>query len=221
MTYDNEEIPGAAVEGAAVKGTAIEGTAVVDTGAKGTGAKGTEASPDKESPEAARALIDLGSRLNTEELQMLLEAFAARVREESRAARLLATAGDFSDLRQIKGRETSYWYSQNLMTESYAGWAMLAREDDVAQTLVQCAREESRTYPRPLSAHSLSNAPFHLTAEALAEAFERIRESGEFPDIERLVASNGDVYYFSNKHLRRVRAEALAEYYSVDVYYNA
>lgn len=43
-------------------------------------------------------------------------------------------------------------------------------------------------------------------------------ETGEQP--ERVVASNGDVYFFSTDHLSRVRAAALAEWDAVERYRN-
>ncbi|MDR2109054.1 MAG: hypothetical protein LBP28_06320 [Coriobacteriales bacterium] len=199
-----------------------------DIPAATTAPAGVAAAPDvaAAAPDVATAaeetqnLIDLNNQLTDEQLQQIIETFAGRVRSGTDAAGLLATAGDFSDLRQLRGNSATYWYSERSMTDNYARWAMLAREDNAAQTLVECAREESRVYPRPLSADSLANAPFHLSQETLEAAFERVRESGDFPDIERLQASNGDVYYFSTEHLKRGRAEALAEYYSVDIHYN-
>jgi hypothetical protein len=165
-------------------------------------------------------LINVDAPLNKDDLQRLLRAFATHVRAETHAGQLLALTGNFSDLQQIQGEDATYWYSSHLMTDTYARWAMLAQEDDAARALIECTREESKVYPRPLCAKSLANAPFNLSEETLEEAFARIQKSGEYTDIERLEASNGDIYYFSSKYLVRARAQALAQYYSVDMYYN-
>jgi hypothetical protein len=170
--------------------------------------------------EDAKALIDISARLAPDELARIFKALAERIREESSASRLLVVAADCADMRQIRGATKTYWYSSEHMTDSYARWAMLALEDDIVQTLVSCAREESRVYPRPLYAAALGNAPFNLSLEQLEQAYQRVRESGEFPDIERVVASNGDVYFFSTDHLTKIRAQVLAEYNSVDVFLN-
>jgi hypothetical protein len=122
---------------------------------------------------------------------------------------------DMGDIRILHGNERSYLYSARSMTDNYANWAFLSQENDAARTLVECAREESRVYPRPMVSRSLQNPPFNLSAEAIAEAFEQVVASGAFPDIQSTVASNGDVYYFSTEYLSPAYANSLAEYSSV------
>lgn len=132
------------------------------------------------------------------------------------AAAVAAPSAVPSDIALLEGKSTYYLYSQDRMTDAYARWAFLAEEDDDAMTLVQCAREESRLYPRPLKAASLENPPFNMTKERVEAAFEAVVESGAFPDIQTTKASNGDVYYFSTDHLSPTYAESLAEWHSVE-----
>ena len=95
------------------------------------------------------------------------------------------------------------------MTDAYARWSFLASEDDRVLTFVECVRDESRKYPRPMEASSLSNEPFNLSAD-------EIDDSGAYPDLDTVAASNGDVYYFSTEYLTPAYAKSLAEWNSVE-----
>lgn len=120
------------------------------------------------------------------------------------------------DIVALVGKRSYYLYSTERMTDAYARWAFLASEDDRVLTFVECVREESRKYPRPMAASSLSNEPFCLTADEIDELWRTVRESGAYPDLETVAASNGDVYYFSTEHLTPAYAESLAEWNSVE-----
>ena len=116
----------------------------------------------------------------------------------------------------LVGQRSYYLYDSDLMTKSYAHWAFLAAEDNPLATFVDCVREEGRVYPRPLSKSDLANAPFNMSASKVEETWGKLVESGDYPDIERCEASNGDVYFFSTLYMTRVLAESLAEYESVE-----
>ena len=120
------------------------------------------------------------------------------------------------DIVALVGKHSYYLYSTKHMTDAYARWAFLASEDDRVLTFVECVRDESRKYPRPMEASSLSNEPFNLSDEEIEALWETVRESGAYPDIETLTASNGDVYYFSTDHLTPRYAASLAEWNSVE-----
>ena len=64
------------------------------------------------------------------------------------------------------------------MTDAYARWSFLASEDDRVLTFVECVRDESRKYPRPMEASSLSNEPFNLSADEIDELWRTVRDSG-------------------------------------------
>ena len=120
------------------------------------------------------------------------------------------------DIVALVGKHSYYLYSNERMTDAYARWAFLASEDDRVLTFVECVREESRKYPRPMAASSLTNEPFNLSADEVGELWRTVRESGAYPDIDTVAASNGDVYYFSTEHLTPAYAASLAEWNSVE-----
>ena len=131
---------------------------------------------------------------------------AAPVRKEIKCNRI----------KVLMGMHSYYLYDETLMTASYARWAFLAAEDDNVMTFVDCVREDSRVYPRPLAASSLGNPPFNLAQDVVAQTWDIVRESGAYPDIQQTTASNGDVYYFSTEHLSPAYAASLAEWDAVE-----
>lgn len=116
----------------------------------------------------------------------------------------------------LVGQHSYYLYDSDLMTKSYAHWAFLAAEDNPMATFVDCVREDGRVYPRPFAAEDLANPPFRMSASKVEDTWAELQKSGEYPDIERCEASNGDVYFFSTLYMDRTLAESLAEYRSVE-----
>ncbi len=131
---------------------------------------------------------------------------AAPVRKEIKCNRI----------KVLMGMHSYYLYDETLMTASYARWAFLAAEDNPVVTFVECVREDSRVYPRPYAAECLKNPPFRMTDEQIEETWQTVRDSGNYPDIERTEASNGDVYYYSTQYLESGYAASLAEYDAVE-----
>ena len=131
---------------------------------------------------------------------------AAPVRKEIKCNRI----------KVLMGMHSYYLYDETLMTASYARWAFLAAEDNPVVTFVECVREDSRVYPRPYAAECLKNPPFRMTDEQIEETWQAVRDSGNYPDIERAEASNGDVYYYSTQYLESGYAASLAEYDAVE-----
>lgn len=119
-------------------------------------------------------------------------------------------------IRLLMGATSYYLYDCAAMTDSYARWAFLAAEDDPIATFIECVREESAVYPRPMARATLANDPFRLDAAAVEEAFTAAVAQGRAEDIERIEASNGDVYFFSTRFLTPLRAQALAEWDAVE-----
>ena len=131
---------------------------------------------------------------------------AAPVRKEIKCNRI----------KVLMGMHSYYLYDETLMTASYARWAFLAAEDNPVVTFVECVREDSRVYPRPYAAECLKNPPFRMTDEQIEATWQAVRDSGNYPDIERTEASNGDVYYYSTQYLESGYAASLAEYDAVE-----
>lgn len=120
----------------------------------------------------------------------------------------------------LVGARSYYLYDSSIMTDAYAHWAFLAAEDDPVVTFADCVREESRIYPRPLAASSLGNAPFRMSAQQVESAWKAASESGDYPDLRRAEATNGDVYYYSTTYLSPAHAESLAQWDAVERYFN-
>ena len=123
---------------------------------------------------------------------------------------------EFAHIRLLMGAESYYLYDDSAMTDAYARWAFLAAEDDPVATFIECVREESSVYPRPMARENLANDPFRMKAEAVEAAFAEARAQGRADDIERVEASNGDVYFYSTTYLTPRRAQALAEWDAVE-----
>lgn len=123
---------------------------------------------------------------------------------------------DYCDINIIEGEIDVYFYSSDYMADAYARWCFLALQNDDVATLCACARDESRIYPRPLLARSLTNDPFAMSLERIEQAWTLAKGSGVGSDLERVEASNGDVYFYSTKFMTLAHAKALAEWRSVE-----
>lgn len=127
---------------------------------------------------------------------------------------------DSEHVKALVGARSYYLYDDSLMTDAYARWAFLAAEDDPLTTFADCVREDARVYPRPMARSSFANPPFRMGAEAVEAAWAASREHADYADLERIEASNGDVYFSSTVYLSHERARALAEWDAVERYLN-
>lgn len=176
-------------------------------GSPDSAAEDDQPAEDDRSPFAGLRIPE-GYRLEQIEGEWVLveDENAAPVRKEIKCNRI----------KVLMGMHSYYLYDETLMTASYARWAFLAAEDNPVVTFVECVREDSRVYPRPYAAECLKNPPFRMTDEQIEETWRTVRDSGNYPDIERTEASNGDVYYYSTQYLESGYAASLAEYDAVE-----
>ena len=176
-------------------------------GSPDSAAEDEQPAEDDRSPFAGLRIPE-GYRLEQIEGEWVLveDENAAPVRKEIKCNRI----------KVLMGMHSYYLYDETLMTASYARWAFLAAEDNPVVTFVECVREDSRVYPRPYAAECLKNPPFRMTDEQIEETWQAVRDSGNYPDIERTEASNGDVYYYSAQYLESGYAASLAEYDAVE-----
>lgn len=176
-------------------------------GSPDSAAEDEQSAEDDRSPFAGLRIPE-GYRLEQIEGEWVLveDENAAPVRKEIKCNRI----------KVLMGMHSYYLYDETLMTASYARWAFLAAEDNPVVTFVECVREDSRVYPRPYAAECLKNPPFRMTDEQIEETWQAVRDSGNYPDIERTEASNGDVYYYSTQYLESGYAASLAEYDAVE-----
>lgn len=177
------------------------------TASSDSAAEDDQPAEDDRSPFAGLRIPE-GYRLEQIEGEWVLveDENAAPVRKEIKCNRI----------KVLMGMHSYYLYDETLMTASYARWAFLAAEDNPVVTFVECVREDSRVYPRPYAAECLKNPPFRMTDEQIEETWQAVRDSGNYPDIERTEASNGDVYYYSTQYLESGYAASLAEYDAVE-----
>lgn len=194
-----------AAESAAVAATPATSEPV--PGSPDSAAEDDQPAEDDRSPFAGLRIPE-GYRLEQIEGEWVLveDENAAPVRKEIKCNRI----------KVLMGMHSYYLYDETLMTTSYARWAFLAAEDNPVVTFVECVREDSRVYPRPYAAECLKNPPFRMTDEQIEETWQAVRDSGNYPDIERTEASNGDVYYYSTQYLESGYAASLAEYDAVE-----
>lgn len=176
-------------------------------GSPDSAAEDDQPAEDDRSPFAGLRIPE-GYRLEQIEGEWVLveDENAAPVRKEIKCNRI----------KVLMGMHSYYLYDETLMTASYARWAFLAAEDNPVVTFVECVREDSRVYPRPYAAECLKNPPFRMTDEQIEETWQAVSDSGNYPDIERTEASNGDVYYYSTQYLESGYAASLAEYDAVE-----
>ena len=176
-------------------------------GSPDSAAEDEQPAEDDRSPFAGLRIPE-GYRLEQIEGEWVLveDENAAPVRKEIKCNRI----------KVLMGMHSYYLYDETLMTASYARWAFLAAEDNPVVTFVECVREDSRVYPRPYAAECLKNPPFRMTDEQIEETWQAVRDSGNYPDIERTEASNGDVFYYSTQYLESGYAASLAEYDAVE-----
>lgn len=162
-----------------------------------------------EAPGVAASLLETGEKVE-ERGEPEEELVEPKALEEARSPL------DCGDIVVLEGRKGAYLYARDAMSENYAHWAYLAAEDDDPTTLVDNVRQESRIYPRPMLAAAFRNPPYRWTRERTEAAFEEVQARGTYPDIARVVASNGDVYFYSTDYLSAAQAKALAQWYSVE-----
>ncbi len=134
-----------------------------------------------------------------------------------------SACNDFDDCRGIRllmGAHSYYLYDEAAMTDAYARWAFLAAEDDPVAAFLECVRDESRIYPRPLARTNLANPPFCMDAEAVEAAWRAACDQGRADDVRRIEATNGAVYFYSTDYLSPARAQSLAQYDAVERAFN-
>lgn len=136
------------------------------------------------------------------------------------AAVPVARTPDAANIRAMRAPEGVHLYDGAVMTPAFARWAYLGQQDDPLATFAYCVREESRTYPRPMALESFANRPLEMTPDAVEEVWQRAREHADYADLQRIEASNGEVYFYSTDHLDLEHARSLAEWSSVERYRN-
>ncbi len=115
------------------------------------------------------------------------------------------------DIKSIKGDKDIYYYSQDHMSDNYAMIALLVDEKDVAKTIAEMVRWNSKTYPCPTPRYYFSNSPYFLTEPQIERALKKISTSEDYKDICELETNNKVKYLYSTQTMSEKYARSLAE----------
>ena len=116
-----------------------------------------------------------------------------------------------ADIKSIQGEKDIYYYSEELMSDNYAMIALLVDEKDIAKTIAEMVRWNSKTYPCPTPRYYFSNSPYFLTEPQIERAMKKIWSTEEYKDICELETGNKVKYLYSTETMSEKYARSLAE----------
>lgn len=117
---------------------------------------------------------------------------------------------NFDDIVEIKGTKESYYYSNQVMTDSFAKIAVLVHEKDYPSTVAHVVRDRSK-YPSPTPVKHFVYYPYFYSAELLSQIRETLKDDPNYQDIKEFKLDNGMEYFYSNISLEHRLAVGLAE----------
>jgi len=158
-----------------------------------------------------------------------LAALAQRVREACRAGKVVPRAellqenedtpawekAGIQDIALIHHGEREYFYSELLMTHSYAEMAARACNANACLVIAETVRDDSRIYARPTPIVIFRDAPFQIPQDSLSQALEDMRGDPRYSDVGSVWASDDSRFLFSSIYLYPAQAESLAEWAAV------
>lgn len=127
----------------------------------------------------------------------------------------LFNSEEFSDIKELKGKKTIYFYSEKEMTDSYAQLLFRIEEKDLLKMIAQTVRYNSKRYPKTTSLNVFLKEPYCLKKEELSDIINQYKNIQEYKDIKETKASNGVVCLYSEEYLTRDYATALTEWAEV------
>lgn len=139
--------------------------------------------------------------LNEEEIKVILEKFK--------------TDENFSDIDELVGKETRYFYSKNVMTDNYAKLIFRLEEKDLLKMIAQTVRYDSKRFPKTTNVKVFSKDPYYLKKEEISDILKQFESNDEYKDIKEVRASNGVLCLYSEEYLTKDYAAALAEWTEV------
>jgi hypothetical protein len=134
-------------------------------------------------------------------------------------ARLMCQT-EYQDIAVINGNQDRYYYSTSTMSTNYANTLALLLEQDSCRTIAETVRFESRVYPRPYKLAMLMDEPYYFSVEQIEAAQTLMSQDHIYQDIQRVVASNDEIYLFSLKFMSYGKAKGLCEWLEVEQYEN-
>lgn len=127
----------------------------------------------------------------------------------------LFSLNEYSDIQELKGKEKRYFYSNQNMTDSYAGLMFRIEEKDILNMVADRIRNDSKRYPKTTNPVTFKYAPYNMNDEELKEIFEQFKKNEDYGDIKESKASNDVICMYSNKFLTQNYADALTEFQEV------
>ncbi len=124
---------------------------------------------------------------------------------------------DCEHIATLVGAHSYYVYDRTIMTDTYAHWAFLGgrgrQRGDVRRVRARGLARLSAA-ARRIELEATRRSPGD--EDVVAQRGRSCRRPASYPDIERTVASNGDVYFFSTNHPSPAYAASLAEWDAVE-----
>lgn len=115
------------------------------------------------------------------------------------------------DIKSVKGRKDSYYYSEEFMANNYAKIAMLTLEKDDARTVAEMVRFNCKAFPTPTPVYYFARQPFFLDRETMRAVVAQMASDPEYQDIREVIADvNGEPYLYSIDLMSEKYARALA-----------
>jgi hypothetical protein len=135
-------------------------------------------------------------------------------------AMLEAALQSHDDLQELTADDgTRFYYSSQDMSRTYA-LMLMQIQGDPARLIAGVVRENSASYPRPVSLDIFINQPFSFTHEEVLACLDRMTRDAEYGDIASTTTSASALYLYSTLHLEPDHASMLAEWIDVGQFEN-
>lgn len=119
------------------------------------------------------------------------------------------------DIVFVKGEKDNYYYSNRFMSDNYAMIAALVEEKDLPRTIAMMVRFNCKTYPVPTPYSYFERSPYFASPAQIERARAVLGSTAEYQDIKSLENNQGDMFFYSIRHMSARYAQALAD---VDIY---
>lgn len=117
----------------------------------------------------------------------------------------------YPDIETISGKDTTYFYSSQFMSGSFARIQIRLRDQDLPALIAGSVREECQIYPRPALKSQFLEEPFSLSQQELDQALKEIEGNPDYNDIKACVTSKSTPYLYSDRHLTERHALAIVD----------
>jgi hypothetical protein len=121
----------------------------------------------------------------------------------------LANNDAYKDIVCIKGDKDSYYYSNTIMTDSFANIAVRVEEKNDAMTLAHCVRERS-AYPALTYSNFFDGYPFNFSPTQMEAIKSVIKTDPAYADIQVITLYCAEFFY-STLHIKPEIANYLAD----------